>query len=69
MVKLPVEPKSILIVKLSSIGDVIHSLPVASALRRRFPDARISWLVSQKAREILSGHPHLDQVIVVGGKG
>jgi heptosyltransferase-1 len=68
MMKLPEEPKSILIVKLSSIGDVIHSLPVASALRRRFPEARISWLVSRKAREILSGHPHLDQVIVVGGK-
>lgn len=66
---MPVEPKSILIVKLSSIGDVIHSLPVASALRRRFPKARISWLVSRKAREIVSGHPHLDQVIVIGGRG
>ncbi len=66
---LPSAPESILIVKLSSIGDVIHSLPVASALRRRFPQARICWLVSKKAREIVSGHPHLDKVIVVGGNG
>lgn len=66
MPTLPTHPKSILIVKLSSIGDVIHALPVASALRRRFPDSRISWLVSQKAHEIVSGHPHLDTVIVIG---
>jgi len=66
MLTLDSEPESILIVKLSSIGDVIHALPVATALRRRFPKARISWLVSQKAREIVAGHPHLDQVFVVG---
>lgn len=69
MLILPEEPKSILIVKLSSIGDVIYSLPVASALRRRFPTAKITWLVSQKAREIVSGHPHLDHLIVVRGNG
>ena len=62
-------PKSILIVKLSSIGDVIHALPVARVLRRHFPQSKISWLVSQKAREIVSGNPDLDHVIVVGGKG
>jgi heptosyltransferase-1 len=69
MVKIPADPKSILIVKLSSIGDVIHALPVATALRRRFPGARITWLVSRKAREIVSGHPHLDQILVVNGSG
>lgn len=69
LASLSTEPKSILIVKLSSIGDVIHSLPVATALRRRFPEAQICWLVSRKAQEIVSGHPHLNQVIVVGGNG
>jgi lipopolysaccharide heptosyltransferase I len=62
-----VEPKSILIVKMSSIGDVIHALPVASALRRHFPQAQISWLVAKRARDIVVGHPHLDRVLVVGG--
>jgi len=69
MSKIPAEPKSILIVKLSSIGDVIHALPVATALRSRFPTAHITWLVSRKAREIVSEHPHLDQIIVVNGSG
>jgi heptosyltransferase I len=69
MAKIPADPKSILIVKLSSIGDVIHALPVATALRRRFPEARITWLVSRKAREIVSEHPDVDQIIVVNGSG
>ena len=42
-----------LIVRLGALGDIVHAIPVAAALRRAFPDARIDWLVSAKHREIL----------------
>jgi len=53
-----------LIVKLSSIGDVVHALPVACALRERFPSARITWAVEEWAAPLVAGHPALDRVIV-----
>ena len=42
-----------LIVRLGALGDIVHAIPVAAALRRAFPDARIDWLVSAKHREFL----------------
>ena len=57
-------PMHILIVRLSAIGDVVHALPVLCALRRRFPKATISWLVEDRARDIVEGHPDLDHVFV-----
>src|SRR6185436_1739098 len=54
----------ILIVKLSSIGDVVHTLPAAALLRRALPDARISWVVERAAGAILEGSPVIDEVIV-----
>lgn len=56
------QPK-ILIVKMSSLGDVIHSLPVLKVLRDKWPEAHISWVVNSIYSRILSGHPLLDQVI------
>jgi len=53
----------ILIVKLSSLGDVIHALPVAGALRRRFPGARISWLVGPAAAGVVTICRHVDRVL------
>ncbi|MFB3882292.1 MAG: glycosyltransferase family 9 protein [Armatimonadota bacterium] len=61
------EPARILIVKLSSIGDVVMSLPVAAALRRRFPEAYLAWAVEPAAADVLAGNPHLDDVLIVGG--
>ena len=52
---------NILIVKLSAIGDVIHTLPALSALRRRYPDADITWVVEEAASDLIRGHPHLDR--------
>ena len=37
-----------LILKLSSLGDVVHALPVVNELREKFPDSRIDWLVGRK---------------------
>ena len=55
----------IAIVKLSSLGDVVHALPVAHALRAALPDARLTWLVERREQAILAGNPDLDQVVAV----
>ena len=55
----------ILIVKLGALGDVVHAIPVAAALRRAFPAARIDWLVSAKHREILDLVPVIDRRLVM----
>ncbi len=59
----------VLIIKLSSIGDVVHTLPALDALRKGFSakgvKARIDWLVEEAASGILEGHPLIDEVITV----
>jgi len=55
---------NILIVKLSAIGDVIHTLPSLAALRRCYPQAHISWVVEEAASDLLADHPMLDRVLV-----
>jgi lipopolysaccharide heptosyltransferase I len=56
---------NLLIVKLGSIGDIVHTLPALAALRHRFPDAHIDWLVERRSREILLDNPFLDGVLEV----
>ena len=55
----------ILIIKPSSLGDVVHALPTVAALRRRFPSARITWLVKREWAAALEGNPHLDEVLAL----
>lgn len=55
----------ILIVKLSSIGDVIHTLPVISAIKNSLPNAQISWIVEKKSAEILRNSEFLHQLIEI----
>jgi lipopolysaccharide heptosyltransferase I len=57
--------KRILIVRLSSIGDVARTLPALSSLRRQFPQAHIAWAVEDKSSGLLEGHPHLDEAILL----
>jgi len=52
----------ILIVKLSSLGDVIHALPTLEALRLLYPQGHITWLVEDTYAPVLAGHPALDEV-------
>ncbi|NQT10707.1 MAG: lipopolysaccharide heptosyltransferase II [Desulfobacteraceae bacterium] len=54
----------ILIVKLSAIGDVIHTLPALNAVRKQYPDAHITWLVEEAAYSVIKGHKALDRIIV-----
>lgn len=55
-------PRSIVVVKLSAIGDVLHGVPVAVALKRAFPEARIGWAVEGCAADVLAGHPAIDHL-------
>ncbi len=59
---------NVLIVKLSAIGDVIHTLPALNALRRNHPDAHITWLVEADAADLVIGHRALDRVMVSNRK-
>lgn len=56
--------KNILIVKLSAIGDVIHALPVAHALKQQYPQARITWVVEKPAYDLLTNNPNIDEIIL-----
>ena len=55
----------ILIVKLSSIGDVVHALPAAAFLKRAMPEAHISWVVERRASAILKDSPVIDRLIEI----
>lgn len=55
--------KNILVIKPSSLGDIVMALPALAALRRNFPDARISWLIKPEFSAILEGHEYIDQLI------
>ncbi len=54
----------ILIVKLSSLGDVLHALPAAQALRATFPEAHLAWAVERTHAALLEGQTWLDEVII-----
>lgn len=55
---------NILIIKLSAIGDVIHALPVSYVLRRKYPQAHITWVVEPTAYELVKHNPCVDEIIV-----
>ncbi len=52
----------ILLIKLSAVGDVVHTIPVLNKLRRRYPGARIDWLVTPAIGELLQHHPAITTV-------
>lgn len=53
----------IALIKPSSLGDIIHALPVLTALRRRYPHAHITWVVNRGYASLLQGHRDLDEVL------
>ena len=56
--------KSVLVVKLSAIGDVIHALPVSYAIKETYPEAKVTWVVEPPAYDILKDNPYIDNIIV-----
>jgi lipopolysaccharide heptosyltransferase II len=56
-------PQRIVLIKPSALGDIVHALPVLSAMRRRFPSAHITWVVNRVYEPLLLGHPDLDATL------
>jgi lipopolysaccharide heptosyltransferase I len=59
-----VEFSRILIIKPSAVGDVVHALPVLDKLRRRYPRARIDWLITPENAPLVRGHPALSNTLL-----
>jgi 3-deoxy-D-manno-octulosonic-acid transferase/heptosyltransferase-1 len=56
--------RTVLIIKLSSVGDVVHALPVASALKRSYPELHITWAVEEWTAPVVAAHPCVDRLVV-----
>ena len=52
----------ILLIKPSAVGDVVHALPVLEKLRRRYPRARIDWLLTPENAALVRGHPAISNI-------
>jgi heptosyltransferase I len=55
--------RRIALIKPSALGDIVHSLPVLTALRGRYPEAHITWVVNRGYEPLLKGHPDLDATL------
>ena len=56
-------PREICIVMLSAIGDAVHVLPVANALKDRWPDSRITWVIQPVPHRLVRDHPAIDRFL------
>jgi len=59
-----IRPHHLCLVLLTGIGDVVHGLPVVNALRKRFPDLRVTWVAEPAPADVLREHPAVDRVVV-----
>jgi heptosyltransferase I len=57
-------PREILIVMLSALGDAVHVLPVVNALKRKWPQTRISWVIQPVPHQLVQGHENVDEFIL-----
>jgi lipopolysaccharide heptosyltransferase I len=55
--------RRVALIKPSALGDIVHSLPVLTAVRRRYPAAHITWVVNRAYEGLLRGHPDLDATL------
>jgi heptosyltransferase I len=68
-------PREILVIKPSSLGDVVHTLPAVALIKRRWPEARLRWLINPEWAPLLEGNPYVDEAILFprqelrGGRG
>ncbi len=65
VLKLKKPPRKILIIKPSSLGDVVHSLPFLNALRDSFPKAEIHWIIAKGLEGLLEGHPMINKLWII----
>ena len=62
---LNLEQPRILLCRLSALGDCVHTMPLASALRRHIPGVHITWLTQESSLPLLKGHPAVDDFLTV----
>ena len=62
------EPRRVCIIKPSSLGDVVHALPILAALRA-WPSSHIAWVVDRQLQDVLRDHRDLDELIVFDRAG
>ena len=55
----------ILVIKMSSLGDVIHTLPAISDIKTAYPNAEITWLVEPSFAEVIQWHPGVNNIIQI----
>ena len=56
-------PNSVLILKPSSLGDIVHTLPAVALVKKRWPQAHLRWLINPEWAPLLDGNPHVDEVV------
>ncbi|WP_166827150.1 glycosyltransferase family 9 protein [Thalassoroseus pseudoceratinae] len=64
-----IDAKRIGIIKPSALGDIVQTLPILPALRHRFPEATVSWVIAHGLRNLLEGHPDLERTISFHRRG
>jgi ADP-heptose:LPS heptosyltransferase len=57
-------PSSILAIKPSSLGDVVHTLPAVALLKLQWPSSQLRWLINPEWAPLLAGNPHVDEVVI-----
>lgn len=57
--------QKLLVIKPSSLGDVIHSLPFLNSIRRCFPQAEVHWVIARGLYELLKGHPMVNKLWII----
>jgi heptosyltransferase I len=57
-------PRRIAVVMLSALGDVVHALPVVTAIKRHAPASRLTWILQPGPAELVRGHPAVDEVLL-----
>lgn len=67
--EIPADPRRVLLVRLSSLGDVVCAMPLATELRRRWPKARLLWAIEPDAAPLLAGHASGAEPVVVARTG
>ena len=64
-IEFPSPPKKILLIKPSSLGDIIHSLPFLAAVAKKYPKSEIHWVVARGLHKILENHPLIKKMWII----
>jgi lipopolysaccharide heptosyltransferase II len=60
-----IEPKNLILVRTDRVGDVVLTLPLAGIVKKYYPDCRVTLLVNNYTRNLVEGHPYIDDVLVI----